>query len=68
MIFLKILAGAFWLCVTALTVYLALDVMKTESDPQRLWGWMVVCAMFFAAASLLTYLMLSSEKKEKADD
>lgn len=68
MIFLKVLAGAFWLCVTGLTVYLAHDVMKTESDPQRLWGWMVVCAIFFAAASLLTYLMLSSGKPTKTDE
>ena len=65
MILVKILSGAFWLAVTGLTAYLAIDVIRTESDPKCLLGWLIMCAFFFVSASLLSYLMISAGRKEQ---
>jgi hypothetical protein len=45
----------FWLVSTAFLGYLAYIVLQTESNPQMLWAWMVMCALSFVSATFLAY-------------
>ncbi len=65
MILIKLLSVIFWLAVTVLTGYLAVEVLKTETDPQKFWAWMTLCSFFFLSASLLCWLMLTAGRKSR---
>ena len=65
MILVKILSGLFWTAVTGLTLYLANDVINTEPKQHVMYGWLGACFLFFLAATLLSYLMISAGKPPK---
>ncbi|MEK7722569.1 MAG: hypothetical protein AAB359_09300 [Elusimicrobiota bacterium] len=48
----------FWLFAAGFLGFLAYTVMQTESDPQMLWGWLVMCALAFLSATFLTYAVI----------
>ena len=57
----NIIRGVFailWLVATALLGFLAYIVLQTESNPQILWGWLVMCAFTFVSATFLTYVII----------
>ncbi len=45
----------FWLVASGFVGFLAYIVVQTEGNPHILWGWLVMCAFTFIAATLLAY-------------
>ncbi len=45
----------FWAVAAAFLGFLAYIVIQTESNPQVLWAWLVMCALTFVSATFLAY-------------
>ncbi|OIO02524.1 MAG: hypothetical protein AUJ51_06215 [Elusimicrobia bacterium CG1_02_56_21] len=53
--FIRSVFALFWLASTGFLCFLAYVVLQTESNPQRLVAWLVLCALTFISASFLAY-------------
>jgi len=54
----------FWLVSTGFIGFLAYTVIRTEANPQALWGWLVMCGFIFVSATFLTYNIVFGQRSE----
>ena len=52
---IRAIFAVFWLVATGFLGFLAYIVVQTESNPQMLWAWLVMCALTFISATFLAY-------------
>lgn len=45
--------GFFWAVSTAFLAYMAYVVVQAQHDLSAAWGWLVLCGLTFAGATLL---------------
>jgi len=45
----------FWVVATGFLGFMAYIVLQTESNPQMLWAWLVMCSLTFVSATFLAY-------------
>ncbi len=57
----------FWLVAAGFLGFLAYIVLQTESNPQMLWAWLVMCALTFVSVTFLAYnIILGHHERENA--
>lgn len=52
---IRAIFALFWVAAVSFVGYLAYIMIQTETDPQMLWGWLVMCAFTFVSATFLAY-------------
>lgn len=52
---IRAVVGFFWLLAVLAIAFLVYSVVSSETDPQVVWGWMVLCGLTFCSATFLAY-------------
>lgn len=52
---IRVVFALFWVVATGFLGFMAYIVLQTESNPQMLWAWLVMCSLTFVSATFLAY-------------
>jgi phosphotransferase system glucose/maltose/N-acetylglucosamine-specific IIC component len=63
-IILRLIFAVFWATSAGFTGFLMYIVLETESNPQSILAWLIMCAFTLLSATWLTYNIVFSYRHE----